>query len=78
MIYHSIKLLKIRQGLFEQSERYRFLSAARRKTTRDKLLEHKELLDAALERDADKACKLMENHILLTAEQLVDALKQKD
>jgi GntR family carbon starvation induced transcriptional regulator len=73
----SVKLLQIRQGLFEQSDRYRFLSAARRKTARDKLVEHKELLDAALDRDADKACKLMENHILLTAEQLVDALKQK-
>jgi DNA-binding GntR family transcriptional regulator len=73
----SVKLLQIRTNLFEQSERYRFLSAARRKTTRDKLKEHKQLMDAALERDADKACKLMEDHIMLTAEHLIAALKKE-
>lgn len=73
----SPKLLQIRQTLFEQSERYRFLSAARRTIKRDKLLEHKKLLDAALARDAETATELMEMHIMLTAEHLIDALKQE-
>lgn len=74
----SVKLLQIRSSLFEQSERYRFLSAARRTTKRNKLLEHRQLMDAALARDADKAGELMERHILLTADYLIDALRQKD
>lgn len=73
----SVKLLQIRSNLFEQSERYRFLSAARRTTNRDKLSEHKKLVDAALNRDADKAAKLMERHIMLTADHLIDALKKE-
>ncbi len=73
----SMKLLQIRTSLFEQSERYRFLSAARRTTSRNKLLEHKKLMDAALARDLDGASQLMEDHIMLTASHLIDALKQE-
>lgn len=73
----SIKLEQIRQSLFEQSERYRFLSAARRKTKRDKLNEHKKLMDAVLERDAQKAGRLMEKHIHLTADHLIAALNKE-
>jgi DNA-binding GntR family transcriptional regulator len=73
----SKKLLQIRSGLFEQSERYRFLSAYRRTKSRDKSTEHKRLMDAALERDAQKASALMEQHIKLTAANLVDVLENK-
>ncbi len=72
----SAKLLQIRSSLFEQSERYRFLSAARRTSKRDKLLEHKKLMQAALDRDAKKATALMEEHIMLTATHLIAALEQ--
>ena len=73
----SPKLLQIRSSLFEQSERYRFLSAARRTTTRDKLKEHQTLMETALNRDVDKAVEMMEKHIMLTAEHLIDALKEE-
>lgn len=72
----SVKLLQIRSNLFEQSERYRFLSVARR-PKRDKLLEHKKLMDAALNRDGKTASDLMEEHIMLTAEYLIKALEEE-
>jgi len=73
----SVKLLQIRSSLFEQSERYRFLSAARRTTKRDKLKEHEKLMKAALDRDAKTATEMMEEHIMLTAIHLIEALEQE-
>jgi DNA-binding GntR family transcriptional regulator len=49
--------------LFQQSERYRRLSLAAKDESRDVHAEHKAVLDAALARDVDLACRLEAEHI---------------
>ena len=71
----SRKTMQFRAILFEQSERYRALSAARRKQPRKKSDEHRQLMEAVLERDADKASDLMVRHINMTSDFLVGALQ---
>lgn len=56
------------QTLREQTARYRHLSVRAAATpSRDIRVEHKDIVDAVLERDADKACSLLEKHLRLTA-----------
>lgn len=66
----SVRLRHMTETLFDQTERYRCFSAGRRKTARDIGGEHKKLMEAALDRDADTACEMMENHLSKTAENL--------
>ena len=61
----SPSLLHVRQGLFAQSERYRRLSLTPR-PGRDLDAEHRAMARAALDRDADRACILMSDHLLMT------------
>lgn len=56
--------------LFQQSERYRRISLATRTGPRDIHAEHKAVLDAALSRDVDLACRLEAEHIDRTLEML--------
>lgn len=49
--------------LFQQSERYRRISLAARFEARDVHAEHKAILDAALARNVDLACRLEAEHI---------------
>ncbi len=49
--------------LFQQSERYRRMSMAKRTIPRDVHAEHQAIMDATLARDADLACKLTVDHI---------------
>lgn len=49
--------------LFQQSERYRRISLAARFEPRDVHAEHKAILEAALARDVDLACRLEAEHI---------------
>lgn len=67
----SPALLRIRAGLFAQSERYRRLSFPYRTGTRDPDAEHKALIDAVLERNADHCCGLISHHIWRTAKILL-------
>lgn len=62
--------------LFQQSERYRRISLATRSdaTPRDVHAEHKAVLDAALARDVDLACRLEGEHIDKTLEVLSHTL----
>jgi DNA-binding GntR family transcriptional regulator len=62
-------LLWTRNNLQDLCERYRRASIARR-PERDLPREHAEIADAALARDADVACRLIELHFALTASQL--------
>jgi len=64
-------LLRLRSILFEQSERYRRLSVRTGRKDRDVLGEHRAIMAAALERDADRAAALMAEHILLTTRLLI-------
>lgn len=66
-------LLWTRNNLQDLCERYRRASVARR-PQRDLSREHAEIADAALARDADLACSLIERHFALTASQLSQVL----
>lgn len=60
-------LARLRDLLFAQTERYRQLSVPLRRGERDVNAEHKALMEAAIARDADRACLLMEKHLWRTA-----------
>ncbi len=60
-------LLRLRELLFAQSERYRRLSVPLAREGRDLPREHREIVDAALARDADAAVALLSAHFELTS-----------
>ena len=64
-------------SLFDQAERYRFLSARFRPTSRRKNDEHRRLMQAALKRDGETACALLQEHILGTQRNVIVALRQR-
>lgn len=59
-------LLRLRDTLYAQSERYRRLSVPMADTPRDLGREHRELMEAALARDAVRAKVLMAEHLQRT------------
>lgn len=63
-------------SLFDQAERYRYLSARLRQTARRKVDEHDHLMGAVLLRDADTACALLREHILGTERNVLAALEK--
>ncbi|MCB2101639.1 MAG: FCD domain-containing protein [Rhodobacterales bacterium] len=65
LISHSSSpwLLHFRDVLYHQSERYRRMALVDRTVPRDVHQEHADIKDAALDRDADAACRLTEEHI---------------
>ncbi|MEJ8810641.1 FCD domain-containing protein [Variovorax ureilyticus] len=65
-------------SLFDQAERYRRYSARFRRSARRKSNEHRKLMDAALRRDADTACALLEEHILSTQRNVLAALRHAE
>jgi DNA-binding GntR family transcriptional regulator len=65
-------LLRLHGQLYAQSERYRRLSVPLGRT-RDVGREHRDILDAALKRDADRAVALLSRHLDATAAILVEA-----
>ena len=66
-------LLRFREILYDQWDRYRRLSIKYAKDDRDFMREHRELMEAALERDADAATYLMNRHITMSTKQLLEA-----
>ena len=61
--------LRLCRLLFEKSERYRNLSAQRTRIgERDIATEHRLLMDAAMARDADGACRLLSEHFWETTD----------
>jgi len=64
-------LHKLRASLYLQTERYRHLSIPLRTFDRDVTGEHQELCEAALARDATRACELMRRHLQKTTEILL-------
>jgi DNA-binding GntR family transcriptional regulator len=71
----SRRLLDLHAQLYEQSERYRGLSA-RVESHRDVTAEHQALVDAALDRDADGLVGLMTDHIRATTALIVGAFRE--
>jgi GntR family carbon starvation induced transcriptional regulator len=52
--------------LYRQSERYRHLAITSKAMPRDVHAEHTSIIEAALKRDAERACAALEQHIRLT------------
>lgn len=61
-------LLRMRHMLYEQSERYRRLSVPLSTDQRDVRHEHRQIMEAALARDPQKAFQAVEQHLLATAQ----------
>lgn len=60
--------------MYEQSERYRLLAAfSRRSGERNPLKEHAAMMNAVIERDADRACELLSAHFRETTRGLLAA-----
>jgi GntR family transcriptional regulator, carbon starvation induced regulator len=64
----SPPLLDIRRALFERSDRYRRISASFRTAPRSNRNEHREMMEAALDRNPVRCAELIRSHIRLTAE----------
>ena len=65
-------LLRLRGLLYAQSERYRRLSVPLAEVARDLDREHRDIMEAALARDARRAKALMAAHLELTARVLLE------
>jgi DNA-binding GntR family transcriptional regulator len=67
-------LHRMRDILFAQSARYIALSVPLARQDRDRNQEHRELMEAVISRNADRAVELMTAHLNLTTRILLDAL----
>ena len=65
-------LIGIRASLYARAERYRSLSAIYRKHKRNKVGEHKSILDAVLSRKTKLSQELLENHIRATTKNVLE------
>lgn len=69
----SPTLLRLREQLYVQAERYRRLSLPLKTSLRDVDGEHKAIMEATLARNPDEACELMERHLQKTARILLES-----
>lgn len=65
-------LLEIRTKLFERAHRYRRMSSQFRPKWRAKEVQHKQIADAALDRDEATALRLIDRHIRETSENVLE------
>lgn len=65
--------LRLRQGLFNQSERYRRIYIPGKGTARDVNNEHQDIVDATLAKDITQAKKLIAAHLWRTTDLILDA-----
>jgi DNA-binding GntR family transcriptional regulator len=66
-------LLRLREILYAQSERYRQLSVPLDRRNRDVNAEHQAIADAVIARDTDRARRLLTEHIARTTRILLEA-----
>lgn len=72
----SAWMLRMREMMFRHHERYRRLSRIKTVFTRDIHLEHRALLDAALDRDVNRAIDVIRGHIERTTNAVTEALER--
>lgn len=72
------RLQHFRRLLFDQSERYRRLSLSDTAVGRDVSAEHRELMEAALAYNAERAATLLACHIRRTSEIVAGAVRLRD
>jgi DNA-binding GntR family transcriptional regulator len=70
-------LLHLRAVLFNHSARYRWFTGSLSKVDRDLDKEHREIAEAALARDSERAVALMNAHLQLTAKIVLDAVSSE-
>jgi DNA-binding GntR family transcriptional regulator len=70
-------LLRIREGLYDQAERYRSLSLPMAPVPRAITMEHEALADAVLACDSARAGELLRDHLMKTARVLSDAVRAR-
>src|SRR5262245_58885635 len=70
----SPRLIQIQSMLAHHATRYRKLMVSYGSERRDVIDEHRELAEATLARDADKACALLAEHFARTAAIVLDAI----
>jgi DNA-binding GntR family transcriptional regulator len=70
----SRKLMSIREGLFDQAERYASLSIISKFPTRNDIGEHEQIMRAALARQAARATQLLRAHFERTTERVAKSL----
>lgn len=68
-------LMRLRDMLYQQSERYRRVSLSASRNWRNVHDEHVAIYEAALARNALKACRMTEHHVARTAEAIRRALQ---
>jgi DNA-binding GntR family transcriptional regulator len=66
-------LLHLRTILFNHSERYRWFTGPLSKVDRDLDREHREIAEAALSRDSERAVALMNDHLQMTARVILNS-----
>ncbi|WP_193079068.1 GntR family transcriptional regulator [Brevibacterium aurantiacum] len=71
---NSPRLIQFSSALFDQADRYRRISARARQRPRNKSKEHKQLMDATLQRNVDLAGILLRDHINHTKENVAKTL----
>lgn len=74
----SFRMVQTCSGLYDLAERYRRYSAAHRKEPRNTAAEHKQLMDAALTGDAERAKQLLRDHVGRTAENVIANMNQSN
>ncbi|MCT7374216.1 GntR family transcriptional regulator [Chelativorans salis] len=70
-------LLRMREMLGEQVERYRRASVYRERTERNLIEEHRQIAEAVLARDEERACRLLAEHYTRTADGLLTLLRSR-
>jgi DNA-binding GntR family transcriptional regulator len=70
----SPTMLGIQQSLFEQSERYVALSIISKAAPRNDVGEHEQIMQAALQRNANRAVTLNREHIERTASKVMRSI----
>jgi len=71
-------LLRLREILYVQSERYRRFSVPLERTRRDLVKEHKEIATAVIARDTPRALELLREHLECTTRILIESDVIKD
>ena len=72
----SPRTLQLCSTLFDQADRYRRVSARARINPREKNEEHRAIMEAALQRDTERASKLLHDHIYQTMKNVAGVLGQ--
>lgn len=66
------RLLRAREQLFDESDRYRRLAVSKNAPNRDVAAEHRAIVGAVLARNADEASNLMQEHLLATTRRALE------